>query len=322
MQSITIPKIFQQLKSDGYVTESDILKTKDGFCLVYKSLSDLLSMKNIHDFPDSNGERLKCSRFYDDWFLYAVPGENDYIYSLLKLREQEYDAQGDIPSDGDTPGVTISFVSFVYELLINCLDDPADENRIKLNKEINRVVAHRGQCHHETLKKYFVNSVSEGSYLVASLYTKHIAALAVNGYLNIPERYGKIVQKNILSKNVPRLDRLPRFIESVNQNAGHIVCDSEKIYIKDPKNPDVYECAAILATHTGNTSVHSFAAEVEYHARFLVPLAKIRIPFLRRSLYDSAIRADMTIGASVLEGLAPFHKARSKVVKRQFELHK
>ena len=69
------------------------------------------------------------------------------------------------------------------------------------------------------------------------------------------------------------------------------------------------------------TSVYSFAAEVEYHARFLVPLAKIKIPFLGRSLYDSAIRADMTIGASIFEGFAPFHRSKSKIVNRQRLLH-
>jgi hypothetical protein len=34
-----------------------------------------------------------------------VPSENDYVYGLLKLREQEHDAEGDSPADGDTPGV-------------------------------------------------------------------------------------------------------------------------------------------------------------------------------------------------------------------------
>ena len=81
------------------------------------------------------------------------------------------------------------------------------------------------------------------------------------------------------------------------------------------------ECLAILATHTGNTSVFSFAAEVEYHARFLTPLAKIKIPFYGRSIYDSAIRADMTICDTELEGPAPFYKDDAKIVKRQYALH-
>ena len=156
---------------------------------------------------------------------------------------------------------------------------------------------------------------------MASLYTKHIAAFAMNGYLPVPESYGRFTRQNLISKRSARLARLPRFVESINQKAGYVVCDNEKIYIKNSENPDPFECAVILATHTGNTSMYSFAAEVEWHARFLVPLAKIKIPFTGKSLYDSAIRADMTIGASVLEGFAPFHKAKSKAVKRQLALH-
>ena len=86
-----LPKIFWQLQSEGYINQSDVWKTEDGFWLVYKSLADILLEKNIVDFPDSSGERLLCSKFYDDWFLYAVPHEDDYTYSLLKLREQEHD---------------------------------------------------------------------------------------------------------------------------------------------------------------------------------------------------------------------------------------
>ena len=101
-----------------------------------------------------------------------------------------------------------------------------------------------------------------------------------------------------------------------------MVCDNENIYIQDPEAITEWESAAILATHAENTSLHSFAAEVEYHARFLTPLAKIKIPFLGRSVYDSAIRAEMTVGDKEFEGPAPFYQANSKIVKRQFALHK
>ena len=273
-----LPEAFRQLQSTGSVKESDILKTPDGFWLIYKSLSDILSEKDILDFPGSGGERLLCSRFYDDWFLYAVPGGTAHTYGLLKLREQEYDAEDGSPADGDTPGVTISFISFACEILLACFADPSDDNRRILDGEINRVVARRGQTHHVDLKRYFLEPKSQGTYLVADLYAKHIAALAVDGVLNLPEQY-----------KTQKSERLPAFIEELNRKAGYILCDHQRISIRDPKNPTPYEAAAILATHTGNTSVHSFAAEVEYHARFLTPWAKIRVPLLGRSLYASAV---------------------------------
>ena len=322
MSGKIVPNIFRFLLSETIIEESDIAGTSDGFFLVHKSVANILASKGIFDFPDSSGERLACSKFFDDWFLYAVPGDNGYIYSLLKLREQEHDAEDGSPADGDTPGVTISFISFNCDTLMDCLADPTDENRKKLNIEINRVVAYKGQRHHPVLKRYFKTPHSCGAYLVADMYTRRIALFAENGRLAVPEHYKEIVQRSISYKTSNRLARLPRFIESLNEEAGRVVCDNETIYLENREKPTGHEAAAILATHTGNTSVFSFAAEVEYHARFLTPLAKIKIPFFGRSIYDSAIRADMTVDDTEFEGPAPFYKDDSKIVKRQYTLHR
>ena len=119
-----------------------------------------------------------------------------------------------------------------------------------------------------------------------------------------------------------KVARLPDFIEELNRKAGYVLCDHDRLYIQNPEKPTQYEAAAILATHTGNTSLHSFAAEVEYHARFLTPWAKIRIPLLGRSLYASAVRADMSVGDTEFQGPAPFYRETSKIVKRQAVLHR
>lgn len=319
MSDKNTPHIFRILLSDRSIENSDILGTSDGFFMVHKSIANILSSKGVLDFPDSSGERLACSKFFDDWFLYAVPNDNGYTYSLLKLREQEHDTEGGSPADGDTPGVTISFVSFDSERLLDCLSDPTDENRRRLNGEINRVVAYKGQRHHNALKRYFKNPHSQGAYLVADRYVKTIAAYASEGKLEVPDFYKEIVQQSISYKNSRKLARLPRFIEALNKATGRVVCDNEYIYLTELTEQ---EALAILATHTGNTSFYSFAAEVEYHARFLTPLAKIKIPFFGRSIYDSAIRADMTVGDTEFEGPAPFYKEDSKIVKRQYALHR
>lgn len=321
MKDRNIPDIFKLLLSYGCIDDPDIVNTSDGFFLVKKSLESLLLVKGVLDFPDSSGERFACSNFFDDWFLYAVPYEDGYAYSLLKLREQEHDAECGDPADGDIPGVTISFVALDCMKLIDCLNDTCDENRTKLDDEINRVVSYKGQRHHKALKRYFIDPQSQGPYLVADLYVRYIASFAVNGCLSVSERYKEIVQQHLSYKHSAKYSRLPRFVESLNQSAGRVVCDNENIYIESREEPTFYEAMAILATHTGNTTVFSFAAEVEYHARFLTPLAKIKIPFFGRSIYESAIRADMTIGDTEFEGPAPFYRLDSKIVKRQFELH-
>lgn len=321
MSHKNIPNIFKCLLSDMCIDEHDILGTSDGFYMVHKSIASILATKSIFDFPDSSGESLACDKFFDDWFLYAVPNDNDYTYSLLKLREQEHDTEDGSPADGDAPGVTISFIAFDTERLLNCLADPSDENRKKLNAEINRVVAYRGQRHHKALKRYFKNPESKGAYLVADRYVKTIALYASEGKLEVPDFYKEIVQQSISYKTSAKLARLPRFVEALNKAAWRVVCDNEYIYLEDRDELTEQEALAILATHTGNTSFYSFAAEVEYHARFLTPLAKIKIPFFGRSIYDSAIRADMTVGDTEFEGPAPFYTETSKIVKRQYGLH-
>jgi hypothetical protein len=193
---------------------------------------------------------------------------------------------------------------------------------MKLDNEINRVVARRGQRHHKDLKRYFADPKSEGAYFVATTYIKHIASFAQGGYIEAPQHYKELVQRSAEQNHSKYLTRLPRFVASVNQNAGFVVCDNEKIYIQNPKDPTAHESAIILATHTGNTSLHSFVAEVEFHARFLIPMLKMKIPFLGVSLYDSAIRADMSVGDTEFEGPAPFYREKSKIVKRQSMLHK
>ncbi len=321
MTGKNMPRAFAFLLSEMSVEKQDIKETSDGFFMVARSVSDILSTKEIFQVPDTDGQKLCCDLFFDDWFLYAVEDGKDYAYSLFKLREQEHDAQRYSAADADTPGVTVSFVSFDIQLLINCLNDPGDENRKKLNIEINRVVAYRAQRHHKALKKYFKDPRSEGAYLVADTYVRTIARYAVDGCLRVPTLYKEIVRQSLSGKRSTSSARLPKFIESLNEKAGGTVCDHEKIYIKNKDEPSEYECLAILATHTANTSFYSFAAEVEYHARFLTPLAKIKIPFLGRSVYDSAIRADMTVGDTEFQGPSPFYKSDSQIVKRQYKLH-
>ena len=99
-----------------------------------------------------------------------------------------------------------------------------------------------------------------------------------------------------------------------------MVCDHEKIYIQDVKQLTQHEKLAILATHTGNVSYHSFAAEIRYHPMFLTKLMKIRLP-LAGSPYASAVRADMSIGDKEFQGPTPYYDLSGKIVCEQVKYH-
>ena len=70
-----IPNIFKCLLSETCIDKHDILGTSDGFYMVHKSIASILATKSIFDFPDSSGESLACDKFFDDWFLYAIPND-------------------------------------------------------------------------------------------------------------------------------------------------------------------------------------------------------------------------------------------------------
>ena len=303
MSNTNLPPRFRELGLPS-------VHTSDGFWMSRKSVADILIDKNIRTFPNDRGEERECGLFFDDWHLYAIE-DGGWVYSLVKLREQEHDKEQGRIGDGDTPGVTVSFISFQTEILTQCLEAPTFEKRQALNREINRVVSFRGQHHNPMLKAYFEKTESMGAYLIAEEYVRKIASLAENGRGPTPDAYQKSKKGS----------RLPTFIEQNNAAAGYTVCDHRFIFIRDAGHLNPFEKLAILAAYTADVSFPSFAAEVQYHACFLTAPARIPIPFLGHSIYDSAIRADMTIDDCELEGPAPFHNLNSHWVRRQAQCH-
>lgn len=317
-QNFKLPSFFQMLVDGNLACLEESLCTEDGFFLLCKPLSSILQSGGIETFPDREGNILECRYFFDDWFLFALPDRGGYVYGLLKMREQEYDLEQGILADGDTPGVTVSFIAFDTGVMVSCLKDPSGENRKKLGMEINRTVAYPNQNHHPALKAYFIRPQAEAPYLIAETYVNRIASFSTEGVLNVPVAYGEIFRKRGVSA---RYARVPDFLDRNNRDAGRVVCDHKKIYIRDGKQLSGHEKLAILATHTGNVSVHSFAAEIRYHAMFLTKLAKIRLP-LAGSPYASAVRADMSIGDKEFQGPAPYYDLSGNLVRAQAACHK
>lgn len=319
-ESIMIPDCFSQFIASGLINENNIEKTDDGFFCLNKSISELLAQREIYTFPADNGKELKCDNYFDDWYIYAIEKEKGFAYSLFKLREQEYDMYAGERADYDSPGVTVSFIAYDVNTLIRCIDAPTNENKTAMSDEINRVAARRGQKHHKAIKKYFCKTESKAAYLIAELYIRHILSFTYKGFIIVPQKYEEIYSASLVRSEDVKTNRLPDFINRNNEAAGRIVCDHEKIYINNPLAPDYFEKLAILATHTADTSFNCFACEVQYHAMFLNSLTKIKIPFMG-SIYESAVRADLSIDDREQEGNAPYHREDSKQVRRQARLH-
>ena len=312
-----IPAFFKWLDEQKMTRKDHIISSNDGFFMITESISSILISKGIETFPDREDRILECKNYFDDWFLFAVPGKTEYEYGLLKMREQEHDLEMGIQADGDTPGVTISFIAFDTGIFRSCLENPSAKNRKKMGMEINRVVAYPKQNHHPALKEYFIRPQAEAPYLIAETYVNHIASFSTAGMLNVPRAYKEIYLKRSESD---KYARVPDFLDQDNREANRVVCDHEKIYIQNVNQLSRHEKLAILATHTGNLSVHSFAAEIRYHAMFLNKLMKIRLP-MAGSPYASAVRADMSIGDKEFQGPTPYYILSGKLVQDQEKYH-
>ena len=312
-----IPTFFKWLGDQKMICKDRIISSNDGFFMITESISSILMSKGIETFPDREDRILECKNYFDDWFLFAVHGKTEYEYGLLKMREQEHDLEMGIQADGDTPGVTISFIAFDTGIFRSCLENPSAKNKKKMGMEINRVVAYPKQNHHPALNEYFIRPQAVAPYMVAEAYVYHIASFSTAGMLNVPKAYKEIYLKRTAS---PKYARIPAFLEQNNKEANRIVCDHEKIYIQNVKQLSRYEKLAILATHTGNVSYHSFAAEIRYHAMFLNKLMKIRLS-MAGSPYASAVRADMSIGDKEFQGPTPYYDLSGKLVQEQLKFH-
>ena len=179
--------------------------------------------------------------------------------------------------DGDTPGMTVCFVKLDPEVF--CL--PSEE----LERELQGTVGGRDRRHSGALGAYFRQPEAVAPYVMGLLYIRKLASCAEDGLLALPDRFAHASR------------RLRRFVEPV---------------LRDGRIP-VTEEAALLAAHSGCTSLHGLAAEVRFHAAFLEP----RLP----GIYASAIRADMGMNSWELLPLMPYYSDRSRWVRAQRAAH-
>ena len=290
------------------------LRTGDGFFLCPEPLSEILLRMGLQDTGISRANPEDVTSYFDDWHLYCITG-SETVYSLLKLREQEHDY---VPgfSDGDVPAVTVSFIPFPPDALTALSEgDTADSSSMAHFVHCFRAVTDLpGQHHHPVLQRYFSRPEAQASYLIGDTYVRKLLALSDGGKIPFPDR--------LLSAS----RRIRRGLEALNQAAGKPICDWQAGYltVADPQAPTQEETLCVLAAHTGNLSLNSFAAEIQFHAKALVQWEN-RIPFVGKSIwYRAAVRADMQVAREYrLVNLlfAPYYRPNSRLMKQQQKIH-
>lgn len=290
------------------------LAAGDGFAMYPQPLADILNGMGIYDTGLSKINPQDVQSYYDDWYLYCVDPGNP-VYSLLKMREQEHDY---IPgfSDKDDPSVTVSFIEFPIAILKDLADDETRtvETMDRFVDIFRHVTEFLHQVHNPALQAYFSNPTARGAYLIAEAYIRKLISFSDHGVIPFPD----------LMRDAP--ERITAGLAALNEAAGRTICDwhDRCLRIADPENPTLEEKQAILAAHTGNLSLNSFAAEVKFHADALIQWEK-NIPVVGTKMwYNSAIRADMQLERdSWFRGtfFSPYHHPHSELIREQERIH-
>ena len=305
------PDKIQDFISDGYISYSDIISTDDGFTMITKSLSDILLEVGITSIDPSSKNTLTSS-LYDDWYIYYVQKSSTVTYGLLKMREKESDYIKDV-TDGDDPGVAISFLGFDINTLFWCLEIPnSSSNKLDLYQELENVIYPKE--HTPVLSEYFKNCKNDAPYLIAREYTKFIASTAQNGRIYASDKY--------INAPYHVSIRLSNAINQINQESSVTIYNTTDNYIiiNNPNSLTLSEMKAILITHTSNVSLYSFAAEIVFHADYADRFSNLVFIY---DVYESAIKADMGIGEEKESGFSDwyYYNDDSQYVKDQKSNH-
>jgi hypothetical protein len=337
--TVTIKECFvQDLVDEGLVTPNDISYTDDGFYLLTVPLSQILYDANIYAIytnPESQEDLYQVLFYYDDWYIYAIEDSSGYVYSLLKMREDEEELV--VPDDEDYTGVTVPFVELDYNQLLSLIDYNTFANNYRTYLNLLDVTGPGVATRNVALQNYFSSVYSKAPYLIVEEFIKVIIREScVNGKISAPKLYVEI-RNNIDEINAalagPLDDesraillnlkgqylRITNAIQANNVEAGYSVFNTSTntINISNPNNLTMYEKYAILISHTSNVTYNSFAAEVQRHAIVLSWLE-----FEEPLVYERALRADMAIGEEAQSGISDdYYDLNSNIVRSQASVH-
>ena len=309
---IGYPSLFDELIDLESIHYSECDNTTDGLFLSTTSLADVLISKGVsHLAVDNEGERTwEVSRYYDDWYIYATDNTSSPTYGLYKMRETETDGY-----DGDDPGVTISFISFDKEKLIQCINSPTLSHQYELYSAINRVTGPGTENYDDDLAEYFAEKASKGAYLIAEKYVSLIASEAQGGIIALSD--------NCIDALDQSGGRISNALERINTDAGYEIFSeaSYTLSISNISNMSIPEKQAILCCFCGNETFNSFAAEVLFHADAIYSW-RSDVPILGDKWYGAAIRADMCVGEEYESGFYDdYYDLSSDLVQDQITEH-
>jgi hypothetical protein len=276
------------------------LETNDGFFMYDKSLAEILEEAGV----DPNRMDYKD---YDDWYISGiVTPDGRTVYSMVKVREP-MDSKGRWGTAVVFNSMSVDSIEEIIAHSVNGeeIDDTTIENARGQMTKISGAAAYPDD-YDKDLLKYFRNTNSEASYLIADFTVDKVVHNEAfkDGVYELPYKY----EDFDTYAGQAALDRL--------EEAGIYNKEKNTIIIKNPDSLSPDEKNAILLITTGDQDVYAYAAENEFHAD------NYGIPFLKENAISS--------GAGVGEGKENdggdwyekmFKPSNSNWYKKQYEAH-
>ncbi|MGF7018749.1 hypothetical protein M2145_002524 [Lachnospiraceae bacterium PF1-21] len=266
-----------------YVELSDLAYTDDGFVICKKSMQDIMvQMGMARNYKISSEDGVQALH-YDDWYLAGVmDSKGKLTFTMIKIREP-----GDDQGSG---GTAVPFIALDMGTCSTALGKSAsgkqlsEKDKAKLYNAFSDVTNGDGKKN-GTLRDYFINPASDGSYLIADCIVDKVVksdCFDKGGVWEIPYEYSEF-------------DRYAKAYLDDLQKTGIYNDVKNTIRVQDINKLSQDEYNAILTVVTGDTDSYAFAAENQWHAEAL------RGDLLKNPLGildDKAIKSDAGVGES------------------------
>ncbi|MBP3348474.1 MAG: DNRLRE domain-containing protein, partial [Clostridia bacterium] len=236
--------LMKTLNRNDLLESEEIVKTGDGFYMSTIPLSIILSRKGLS----------VTMAEYSTSYLYSVNQSGSSVDGLVGL----------VINDDASSKVSVSFIDFNGDSLSDCILNPTEANITALGESV-LYTFNPNKSADDILVSYFSNTQKSGGYLIAEVYIeKIIEKKCLNNEIELVDGITNRMVSTVEVKDYSMLDAVNAY-----NSDGIFVPNQNKIIISDKNNLTFDEKNMVLLSHVGNTSFHSFAAEIMIHAHYV-----------------------------------------------------
>lgn len=269
----------------AHIPAERIEHTSDGFYFVTKSMRRILRDCGMDVIIDEEGAEYSVD-IYDDWHLTGISCDGTTTYSMVKVREP-----------GDEQGATGTAVPFAALNICGLAEAIRAKNPEEVYRILSRVTNATPDDICETVRQYFADYTSMGSYLIADFTVrKVIRHMFADGNLTWTLEHPLSTYASWTRE----------FLKSLAEDGIYDIA-SNSITLKNPSAPTHKERCAVLAATTGNANAHSYAGENLWHAEMLKGESSSRLASAVIAVARAQVRKHAVISDASAEGLAVEH---------------